>query len=351
VTGGSEVQVERRGRAAFLTLNRPQALNALTLRMVRAIAAALDEFEYDDAVERIVVTGAGERAFCAGGDIRWLYERGIEGDHAAQCEFWREEYTLNARIKRYGKPYVALISGINMGGGVGLSMHGSHRVVTEKAVFAMPEVGIGFFPDVGATWLLPRIPHRIGVAMAATGLRINGADMAALGLATAFVEAMALPALIAALEKPGDTSSIIGEFAMRAPESSLMANASDIEQIFETTDIDRILHGLAQEHKDFIKQLKVMMSTKSPTSVAIALRQMRLGAEMSFERAMRVEFRIVSRICRAHDFYEGVRATIVEKDNRPIWRPAAGEQPDSADIDAYFAPLGADELSLGGEAH
>ena len=348
--GESEVWVERRGCAAFLTLNRPQALNALTLGMVRDIAAALDEFERDAGIERIVVTGAGERAFCAGGDIRWLYERGLAGDHDAQLAFWREEYTLNARIKRYPKPYVALIDGIVMGGGVGLSIHGSHRVVTEKAVFAMPEVGIGFFPDVGATWALRRLPHQIGVAMATTGLRAGGADMAALGLATAYADRSALPALTAALERPGDTGAIIGGFSSSAPAAPLMAEAATIEAAFAVPDIDRISAGLSAADTDFARKLLDMLWTKSPTSLAIALRQMQLGASLLFEDVMRLDFRIVSRICRGHDFYEGVRATIVDKDNQPVWRPAAGERPDPGAIEAYFAPLGADELKIRGDA-
>jgi enoyl-CoA hydratase len=350
VTVDSEVRVDRRGCAGFLTLDRPQALNALTLGMVREITAALDEFEHDAGIDRIVVTGAGERAFCAGGDIRWLYERGKAGDHDAQLAFWREEYILNARIKRYPKPYVALIDGIVMGGGVGLSIHGSHRVATEKAVFAMPEVGIGFFPDVGATWALPRIPHQVGVAMAATGLRANGADMAALQIATNYVERSALPALTAALERTGDTSAIISEFASPAPASPLMAEAATIEAAFATPELDRIMAALSAGKSDFARKLQDMLWTKSPTSMTIALRQMQLGASLIFEDAMQVEFRIVSRICRGHDFYEGVRATIVDKDNRPVWRPAPGERPDPEAIDAYFAPLGANELNIHGEA-
>ena len=164
-----EALIERRGCAGFITLNRPKALNALTLGMVRAIAAALDAWEGDDSVERVVVLGAGERAFCAGGDIRRLYEQGLAGDHDAQLTFWREEYQLNRRIKTYSKPYVALIDGIVMGGGVGVSAYASRRVAGERYRFAMPEVGIGFFPDVGATWLLPRLPRAAGAYLALTG--------------------------------------------------------------------------------------------------------------------------------------------------------------------------------------
>jgi enoyl-CoA hydratase len=348
--GENQVIVERRGSAGFLILNRPQALNALNLDMVREISSALDEFEREAEVQRVVVTGAGDRAFSAGGDIRWLYERGRAGDHSAQSAFFREEYTLNARVKRYPKPYVALIDGIVMGGGVGLSLHGSHRVASAKAAFAMPEVGIGFFPDVGATYALPRVPHRFGVAMAATGLRAKGADMAALGLATAYVVSERLGDLSAALERPGDTSAIIGEFASAPPPSPLFAHAPMIEKAFAQAEAASIEAALTADGSDFARSLLDMMATKSPTSIAIALRQMQIGASLSIEEAMRVEFRIVTRICRGHDFYEGVRAAIVDKDNRPQWVPPAGQRPAPADIDAYFAPLGADDLNLAGEA-
>jgi enoyl-CoA hydratase len=348
--GEKQVIFERRGCAGWLILNRPQALNAINLQMVREISAALDEWERDAGVERIVVTGAGERAFSAGGDIRWLYERGRAGDYAAQSAFFREEYTLNARIKRYPKSYVSLIHSLVMGGGVGVSLHGSHRVVTEKAAFAMPEVGIGFFPDVGSTYALARLPHRFGVAMAATGLRAKGADMAAFGLATAYVESRRLGALGVALQRSGDTSAIIGEFASPAPPSPLLAEAPTIEKAFAQAEADSIDAALKADGSDFARSLCDMLATKSPTSIAIALRQMQVGASLSFEEAMRVEFRIVTRICRGHDFYEGVRATIIDKDNRPKWRPPTGERPGEADIDAYFAPLGGDELTLAGVA-
>ena len=348
MTASGEVIVEKRGSAGFLTLNRAAALNALTLTMVREISAALDDFERDVSVARVVVCGAGERAFSAGGDIRWLYERGRAGDYAAQSDFFREEYTLNARIKRYPKPYVALIDGIVMGGGVGVSLHGSHRVATEKASFAMPEVGIGFFPDVGATYALPRVPHRIGVAMAATGLRAQGAEMAALGLATAFVAHDRLPDLARALERPGDTGAIIGEFASSTPPSPLLGEAALIETAFAQADLDSIESALDRNGSEFAIRLRKMLSAKSPTSLGIALKQMQLGGGLSFEDAMRVEFRIVTRICQGHDFYEGVRATIVDKDNAPQWRPAAGQRPAWSEIEAYFAPLGNDELTLPG---
>jgi enoyl-CoA hydratase len=350
VTEDAEVRVERRGSAGFLILNRAPALNALTLNMVRGITAALNAFERDGAVQRIVVCGAGERAFCAGGDIRWLYERGQAGDHAAQSAFFREEYTLNARIKRFPKPYISLIDGIVMGGGVGVSLHGSRRVATEKAVFAMPEVGIGFFPDVGATYALPRLPHRFGVAMALTGLRAPGPDMVALGLATNYVDSARLSALAEALERPGDTDAILAEFASPGPPSKLLAEAALVETAFAQADLANIESALKSDGSDFARRLLDMLATKSPTSLAIALKQMQVGSTLSFEDCMRVEFRVVTRICRGHDFYEGVRAAIVDKDNRPQWRPAAGQRPARGEIEAYFAPLGTDELALPGDA-
>ena len=323
----AEVRIEKRGRAGFIVLDRPGALNALTLGMVRAIAPALDDFEHDPHVERVVVVGEGGKAFCAGGDIRMLYDQGRAGDHASQLDFWREEYILNRRIKRFPKPYVALIDGIVMGGGVGLSLHGAYRVASEKTVFAMPEVGIGFFPDVGGTYLLPRVAHRIGVYLAITGLRANGADLAALGLATHYAPSASTQALASALEAEGAAEAILAAYAVAPPPSPLMADAEAIERAFADLDADRIIAALAQASAagaTFADRALQALATKSPTSQAIALRQMQLGADATFEQAMTIEYRIVSRICRGHDFYEGVRAVIVDKDNRPLWRPAPG---------------------------
>ena len=343
-----EARIERRGRAGFIVLNRPKALNALTLAMVRAISHALDDFERDPAIARVVVAASG-RAFCAGGDIRKLYEQGRAGDHAAQLTFWREEYILDQRIKRFSKPYVALIDGLVMGGGVGLGMHASHRVVSERCVFAMPEVGIGFFPDVGATWLLPRLPHRIGVFLAVTGLRAEAGDLAALGLATAFAPSGSFQALEQALEDESSLEEILPRFGAQPPPSSLMTEAPAIASAFARFDLAAIRVSLADQAgkgSKFAESALAALGQKSPTSQAIALRQMTLGADLSFEAAMGLEYRIVSRICRGHDFYEGVRATIIDKDNRPDWRPGPDEPVRAEAIDAYFAPLGANELTF-----
>ncbi|HEX9170121.1 MAG TPA: enoyl-CoA hydratase/isomerase family protein [Roseiarcus sp.] len=341
----SEALVERRGRAGVIVLNRPVALNALTLTMVRLIAEALDRWARDDAVDRILIRGAGERAFCAGGDIRRLYDLGRARDHAAQLAFWREEYQLDWRVKTYSKPIVVLADGITMGGGVGLMMNAAHRVVGGRFVFAMPEVGIGFFPDVGATWFLPRLKHRVGVYFALTGLRADAGDALALGMAETFVASAALPALARALEGDEPVKAVLARFAAPPPRSALNIEAADIEGCFSRLDREAILEALRDAEKRgraFAPPARAAMSEKSPTSQAIALRQMTVGRAIDFDEALRMDYRIVSRICRGHDFYEGIRAVIVEKDNRPEWNPP----PSLAEIDAYFASLGDGELTF-----
>ena len=342
--GEAEVLMETRGAAGVLTLNRPKALNALTLNMVRMIDAALDTWMSDPNIARIVVRGAGERAFCAGGDIRLLYEQGRAGDHAAQLTFWREEYLLNRRIARLAKPYVALLDGIVMGGGVGMSIHGSHVLAGDRTVFAMPEVGIGFFPDVGATYALPRLPHHAGTYLAMTGAQAKVGDVVRLGLADHYVPSVRFEDLTRALESGEDTQAIVARFAAEPPASPLLDSTESMSRGFAGGDLGAVREALrTQAHlgDEFAARALEAMAKKSPTSQAIAARQMRDGAAMDFETAMITEFRIVSRICRGRDFYEGVRAVIVDKDNAPVWDAA----PDAApDVDAYFAPLGADEL-------
>jgi enoyl-CoA hydratase/carnithine racemase len=344
LSADAEALVERRGRAGVIVLNRPKALNALTLTMVRLIAAALDEWERDGAVDQIVVLGAGERAFCAGGDIRRLYDLGRTGDHDAQLTFWREEYQLDRRIKTYPKPIVALVDGIVMGGGVGLAMNSAHVVAGERFEFAMPEVGIGFFPDVGAAWFLPRLPFRAGVYFALTGLRADAGDAVALGLAETFVMSASFPALARALEDEPATTAL-ARFRAPPPRSKLIGEAEGIEACFSRANRAAILEALSEAETHggpFAAPARSAMMEKSPTSQAIALRQMALDATIDFDDALRMDYRIVSRICRGHDFYEGVRAVIVDKDNRPRWSPP----PSQAEIDAYFAPLGHSELKL-----
>ncbi len=343
---GAEARIERRGVAGVIVLNRPKALNALTLTMVRLIAVALDAWERDPTVTQVVIRGAGERAFCAGGDIRHLYELGRAGHHGQQLTFWREEYQLNRHIRTYPKPVVALIDGIVMGGGVGVSINASHRIAGDRFAFAMPEVGIGFFPDVGGTFFLPRLAHHAGVYLALTGLRAGAGDALAFGLADAFVPSAAFTGLAEALEGAGPVDATIARFAKSPPHSALMSDADGLDACFSLDSRDAILAALAKAERKaaFAGPAQAAMLDKSPTSQAIALRQMAVGRTADFDEALRVEYRIVSRICRGRDFYEGVRAVIIDKDNRPQWSPP----PTAAEVDAYFAPIGDDELRFPG---
>jgi len=349
MTQDRDIICEVRGSAGFVVLNRPKALNALNLEMVRALAEALDAWEDDPAVTRVVVTGAGEKAFCAGGDIRTLHDLGKAGRHDEMLAFWREEYVLNARIQGYSKPYVALVDGIVMGGGVGLSLHGSHRVAGERWLFAMPEVGIGFFPDVGATYALPRLPDRVGTYLALTGDRVGQADALALGLATHAVPSGAMAQLADALTGPEPVDAAIARFAVETGPGKIWNERQAIAQCFGAAtlpDVVARLTAAAEAGNVFAGKALATIRAKSPTSVAIAFEQMRRGASLGFGEAMQLEFRIVSRIPKGHDFYEGVRAVVIDKDQSPTWRPAALEELDPEAVAAYFAPLGASELAL-----
>jgi enoyl-CoA hydratase len=345
-----EVVFERRGAAGLILLNRPQALNAVTHGMVHALAAKLDEWARDPAVTRVVIRGAGERAFSAGGDIRALYELGRAGRQAEALPFWRDEYTLNAFIKHYPKPYVALIDGIVMGGGVGVSIHGSHRVAGEKFKFAMPEVGIGFFPDVGATWLLPRMPSETGTYSALTGERLGTADAVATGIATHHVPSARFPDLLDALCGNAAVDALLGAFAQSPGESPLIHRSATIDRLFVGSRVEDILGRLDREAEggadaSWGRATAATIRTKSPTSLKIALAQMRRGKTWSFTNCMKAEFRIVSRLVYGHDFYEGIRAVIIDKDNAPRWRPTTLDGVREAEVERHFAPL-VQELEL-----
>jgi enoyl-CoA hydratase len=352
-TAEPEVLIERRGAAGTIVLNRPKALNAVTLGMVRAIAKALDAWEHDARVTRVVVTGAGEKAFCAGGDIRRLHDLGTAGEHGEALAFWREEYVLNARIKRYPKPYVALVDGIVMGGGVGLSLHGSHLVAGERFLLAMPEVGIGFFPDVGATYALPRLPGRTGLWLALTGARIRRADAVTLRLASHAVASVAVPTLVEALCTGESVEAALARFAVETQAAPSLADRPVIDRAFagaSVIDILSRLDGEAAEGSAFAAQAAAAIRTKSPNSLAIAFEQMRQGAALTFEQAMDLEFKIVSRMIDTPDFYEGVRALVIDKDQAPRWDPASLEAVDPRATARYFAPLPSHELGLSGAA-
>jgi enoyl-CoA hydratase len=346
-----EILFDRKGVAGIVTLNRPAALNALTHNMVRLLAAKLTEWKNDAAVTRVVICANGERAFSAGGDLREVTEWGRTGRHKEALVFWRDEYLLNAAIKRYPKPYVALIDGIAMGGGVGVSVHGSHRVAGDRFQFAMPEVGIGFFPDVGATWFLPRLKGEVGVYCALTGERLKMADGVAAGAATHHVRSARFLELTAALCGDVSVDAILAAFAEPPAEGEVMKRRPAIDRLFAGASIEDILAALDRAAKaggadaEWATKIAATIRAKSPISLRIALEQMRRGKDWPFEECMKAEFRIVSRIIRGHDFYEGVRAVIVDKDNKPRWRPATLAEVTASMVEAHFAPL-AEELPL-----
>jgi enoyl-CoA hydratase len=344
-----EVLCERQGEAGLITLNRPKALNALNLTMVREMRRALDAWAQDPAVTRIVVHGAGEKAFCAGGDIRQLTEDLRAGKRDEALAFWREEYQLNIAIKRYPKPYVSFIDGICMGGGVGLSLHGTVRVAGDRYLFAMPEVGIGFFPDVGGTYALPRLPGQTGMYLALTGERVRRADAMMLGLATHAVASGNIDGLREALIAGDPVEVALSRVAIDPDQAPLEAERPIIDDCFSADSVLDILARLdraAGEGSEFAAKTAAGMRTKSPTSMNLAFEQVRRGAAMDFEEAMKTEFRIVSRIGDGHDFHEGVRAVLIDKDNQPRWQPASLEEVDRAVIDHHFASLGERELEI-----
>jgi enoyl-CoA hydratase len=342
-----DILFEGRGRAGLITLNRPKALNALTLDMVDAMDARLREWRSDNAVEMVIIRGAGERAFCAGGDIRALHDSGKAGTPYV-IDFYAREYRLNTLIKRFPKPYIAIVNGIDMGGGVGVSVHGSARIGGEGLMFAMPETGIGLFPDVGGTHFLPRCPGEVGLYLALTGARLDVTDAKYAGVATHVVPTAQHEELIAGLcDGAHPIERVLGRFAISPENKSKLAGLQGpIDRHFSQNSVEAIVSSLKSDTSLFAAETLKVLQTKSPTSLKVTYRQIREGKKLGFEDCMRLEFRLTNRFMRGHDFYEGVRAVIVEKDNAPRWEPATLEAVTNGDIDAYFAPLPGGDLAL-----
>jgi enoyl-CoA hydratase len=351
MTAEPDILFDRRGTAGIVTLNRPQSLNAVSHGMVHALSAQLIRWQDDPAVTRVVVTARGGRAFSAGGDLRGLYDLGRAGRYDEALEFFREEYVLNALIKHYRKPYVSLIDGIVMGGGAGISVHGSHRVAGDKFTFAMPEVGIGFFPDIGATWFLTRMPGELGLYCALTGERLNAADALAAGIATHRVSSSRFAELAEALCGSVPVEAVLGAFAEPAGAAPVAALQADIDGLLAGDRVEDILAALDQAgagagpQAEFARRTAATIRAKSPLSLKVTLRQMRLGKSCDFDQCIRTEFRIVSRVVRGHDLYEGIRAVIVDKDQTPRWRPATLEAVDAREVERHFDPV-ENELQL-----
>ncbi|XP_072334367.1 3-hydroxyisobutyryl-CoA hydrolase, mitochondrial isoform X1 [Scyliorhinus torazame] len=348
-----EVHLVKSGCAGIIILNRPKTLNSLNLSMIRQIYPKLKEWEQDNETSLVLIKGAGEKAFCAGGDIRAVTEAGKVGDRLAE-DFFREEYILNNAIGNCRIPYVALIDGITMGGGVGLSVHGHFRVATEKTLFAMPETGIGLFPDVGGGFFLPRLKGKLGLYLALTGFRIKGRDVHQAGIATHFVTSEKIPDLerdLVSLKSPSkeDVAELLNSyhFKCKSDDKFVLAEHMDkINRLFKTNSVEEILQNLKQDASPFALQLLETLKKMSPTSMKITFQQLEEGATKNLSEVLVMEYRLSQACMRGHDFYEGVRAVLVDKDQSPKWKPATLEEVTEEYLTSCFKPLGNKELKL-----
>jgi enoyl-CoA hydratase len=344
-----EVLIRREGRAGRITMNRPQALNALTLGMVRLTWDALRAWQSDPDVELIVLDGTGERAMCAGGDVRALYDSRGEGSGLART-FWREEYPLNALIGRYPKPFVAIQDGIVMGGGIGLSGHASHRIVTERSRLAMPETGIGLIPDVGGTWLLANAPGQLGVYLGLTGETMRTADAVAARFSDVFVPSAKVGGLIERLVDPrgGALADVIAAAAEPTGPSALTERRADIDAAFAFDGVEAIAKALSAKPGEWAEKTLATLAQKSPKSLKLTLAAIRDARRLgSLEAALNVEYRLCVRLFEDGEFVEGVRALLVDKDRQPKWSPPRLEDISPEAVASYLAPLpAAEELGL-----
>ena len=342
----NDVLVQRTGQLGEIVLNRPKAMNALNHGMILAVAEALDVWETNASIATILIRGAGERGLCAGGDIVSIYHDARTGGHRSE-QFWRDEYHLNARIKRYPKPVVALMDGVVLGGGVGISAHASHRVVTERSRIGMPETGIGFVPDVGGTYLLSRAPGELGTHAGLTGAMVSGPDAIAMGLADHYVDSSMLAALTAGLTG-SDASSAVARHRQEPPESALLAARRWIDMAYSADDAGTIVKRLADVGRPEADAAAATILAKSPTAVTVTLEALRRARALgSLEDVLDQELRVSLRALRWPDFAEGIRAQLVEKDRNPAWQPAALADVPAAVVAQAFDNLGPAELGLG----
>lgn len=343
----TDISLRITGRAGRITLQRPQALNAMTYEMCQAIEAALDDWRNDARVDVVVLDAEGDRAFCSGGDIAELYDTGTKGNYAYGQKFWADEYRLNHKIFHYPKPIVSFLQGFTMGGGVGLGCHGSHRVVGETTQIAMPEVGIGLVPDVGGSLMLALAPGRVGEYLGTTAARMNGWDAIFAGFADLYIPQQDWPALIAQLEATGTPACLTGKTAPPAP-APLEAMMADIDRHFYGASLADVLTTLREEDSDFSRDTLKRMGRNSPLSMACTIETLhRLrGPSLSLEKALDLEYRFTARAMEHGDFLEGIRAAIIDKDRRPNWQFADGKVPAIA-VSKMLMPLGKAALKLG----
>lgn len=341
-----EVLAERRGHLGHIILNRPRAINALSRSMIAIIQDLLEEFAADERVKTVLLTGNGERGLCAGGDIVSLYNDAKSGDIRASAEYWAAEYRMIAQIANYPKPYVAIQDGIVLGGGIGLSAHGSHRVVTERSSLGMPETAIGFIPDVGGTWLLSRAPGQLGTFVALTSGSVKAGDAIALGLSDSFVPSERLPALITALQTE-TADAAIAKYSAEPPVAELLAKQAWVDAAFCAGTVTEIIRRLSTFGVAEEIEVAERISSMSPTALAVTLQALRRASRLgSLEEALDQEYRVSLRGLVSADFAEGVRARVIDKDRNPQWSPSSLTDVSSAAVEAYFEPLGSAELNL-----
>lgn len=346
-SGEADVLLAEADGLGLITLNRPKAINALTDAMVLEIAPALRRWAVDDAVRAVVLTGAGERGLCAGGDIVAIHRSAVAGPTNTEArDFWRNEYLLNALIAGYPKPYVAVMDGIVMGGGVGLAAHGNIRVVTERSRVGMPEVGIGFVPDVGGTHLLSRAPGELGTHLALTTGRMNGADAIVAGFADHFVLADRIPALLEAV-RTEPVESAVARFASAAPDSDLAAQRSWIDECYAADTVVEIVRRLQDSDEAAANKAAADILTKSPVALAVTLRSLRrAAATSSLAASLDREYRVSLACLNSPDLVEGIRAQVIDKDRNPRWSPADLSEVTEEAVAAFFTDLGPLELGL-----
>lgn len=340
--GEAELLCEIRGHAGVITLNRPEVLNSLNLSMLAAMHRQLRDWSANEQVKAVVVRGAGTKAFCAGGDVRAVYD--ARGNDEFMDRVYRIEYELDEYISRYPKPYVALMSGYTMGGGCGISIHGKYRVVTATTVIAMPEVAIGLFPDVAGSYFLARCPGAAGLYLGLTGARIGGGDALYLGLADHCLKSESFDRLIALLADSGDAKRVLVQLAVPPQESRVESLRREIDGCFDRDSVANILAALKSQPGDWAREAERAMLAASPTSLEIAFRSIREGRGKSLRECLVTDFRIAQRLMKQGDYFEGVRALIIDKDHKPRWSPPSLAEVDRQVIDRCFAPLQSNEL-------
>lgn len=334
------------GNVGLITLNRPKYLNAMTTEMCALMYDQLKSWEKEKNIKAIIIRGAGARAFCGGGDIRYFYLQGREGLDKSKEFFWHE-YRLNHCIFHLQKPYIALLHGITMGGGVGVSIHGSHRIAAENLIFAMPETGIGFFPDIGASYFLPRFLDKTGFYLALTGTKLNPADAHYIGAIDFVVPQPRFDELIKKLvetkfsaDAHAAVTDIINAFKLNSNSSTLLTHRVDIDHCFSHDTVEKIIVALRKEKISWAQQVADTIETKSPTSLKVTLKELQRGSTMEFDDCMRMEFRLANHFLETHDFPEGIRAAVIDKDRNPRWKPQTLAEVSEKDVEKYFASVG-----------